>query len=285
MAITRRDFLKNIVKSVVGIFGASGLSYYYARYIEPEMLTIKQYPLLHSKIPDSFENFTILQFSDTHLGFHYDMQSFERLVDTIHEENPDVIVFTGDLVDAPQTYTFTPRLTQLLQELKAPFGKYWIYGNHDHGGYGTEKIKQVMTKGGFQLLQNQHDSIQKDGQEIVIAGLDDLMLGSPNIERTLRLVDPNTFTLLLVHEPDSADRYQSYPVDVQLSGHSHGGQIQLPGFGYLVTPPMAEKYVEGHYILDSLDLFVSRGIGTTRLPYRFLCRPEVSVFHLKPTNV
>ncbi|TGB05097.1 metallophosphoesterase [Halobacillus salinus] len=285
MAITRRVFLKNMLKSVVGFLGVSGLSYYYARYIEPEMLTIKRYPLLHTKIPDSFQGFTILQFSDTHLGFHYDIQSFERLVNTIQKQSPDVIVFTGDLVDAPHTYYFHPELVRLLDKLEAPFGKYWIYGNHDHGGYGTEKIKEVMGNGGFQLLQNEHHRIQKEGTEIVLAGLDDMMLGSPDIESALYNTSEELYTILLVHEPDSADRYHAYPVDVQLSGHSHGGQIQLPGFGYLVTPPMAEKYVEGHYALDSLDLFVSRGIGTTRLPYRFLCRPEMSIFHLEPEKV
>lgn len=285
MTITRRTFIKNIARSVIGLFGVSGFSYYYARYLEPEMLTVNHHSIHHPSIPDAFESFKIVQFSDTHIGFHYDLKQLQRTVQTINQQKPDLIVFTGDLVDKPHTYPFDSNLPSLLNKLQAPYGKYWIYGNHDHGGYGTEKIHQVMRDGGFTLLQNNHARIYRGGSEFVLVGLDDVMLGQPNLPKALIDVAPSLFTILMVHEPDGADHYKSYPVDIQLSGHSHGGQIQLPLFGYLVTPPMAEKYVEGHYKLDSLDLFVSRGLGTTRLPYRFLCRPEISVFHLQLAKV
>ncbi|MCA0969461.1 metallophosphoesterase [Halobacillus litoralis] len=281
MAITRREFLKKGLQSIVGILGLSGVSYLYARYIEPEMLTFQHYTLRDEKIPASFDDFKILQFSDTHLGFHYDEPSFSRLVTSVQDQQPDLIVFTGDLVDDPDSYAFRPNLPRLLRKFEAPYGKFWIYGNHDHGGYGTEKIKELMTDGGFQLLQNEHQLITKDEDAFALAGVDDFLLGKPDLDAALAPIQKQVFTILLAHEPDSADQVRHYPVDVQLSGHSHGGQIQLPFFGHLVTPPMAEKYVEGQYQVEGLDLFVSRGIGTTRLPYRFLCRPEVSVFHLK----
>ncbi|MGP4068289.1 metallophosphoesterase [Halobacillus sp. B29] len=286
MKLTRRKFIKNMVRSILGFLGLSGLSYYYAKYIEPDLLTVKKFSINHSKIPKSFHNVDILQFSDTHIGFHYDLNKFEQLVETINQRKPDLILFTGDLVDEPQTYSFTDRLPALLNRLEAPLGKYWIYGNHDHGGYGTEKIYEVMSRGGFTLLQNEHTSIQKDGEAFTLAGLDDVMLGRPDIEETLAQHNENSFTLFLAHEPDIADQVQRYGVDVQLSGHSHGGQVQLPIYGYLVTPPLAEKYVEGHYRLpDGMDLFVSRGLGTTRMPYRFLCRPELSIFRLKSPEI
>lgn len=142
-----------------------------------------------------------------------------------------------------------------------------------------------MDQGGFQLLQNEHILIRNGSASFALAGLDDVMLGKPDIEKALNRIPEDLFTLLMVHEPDVADDYQRYPIDLQLSGHSHGGQVQLPFYGYMVTPPYAEKYVEGHYRLEQgLDLYVSRGIGTTRLPYRFLCQPEISLFLLKSND-
>lgn len=281
MKITRRLFIKKTFQSAFGMIGLSGLSYYYSRYVEPYWLNVQTYTVNNSKIPHSFHRLSILQFSDTHLGFHYDLKQFEKLVQLINNHKPDLILFTGDLVDEPQTYHFTNELPQLLNQIRAPLGKFWVFGNHDHGGYGTEKIKSVMENGGFHLLQNNQVDITYKNETISVAGMDDVMLGKPDIEKTMQHVKHSTFSILMVHEPDGADRYQYYYPDIQLSGHSHGGQVQLPIYGYLITPPMAEKYVEGYYQLEEgMELFVSRGVGTTRMPYRFLCRPEVSIFHL-----
>ncbi|WP_281975115.1 metallophosphoesterase [Halobacillus litoralis] len=282
MKITRRKFIKQTLASVAGILGFSAFGYSYARFFEPHMLTVQNYTIENEKITQNFHNLKILQFSDTHIGFHYNLSQLEELVETINEQKPGLILFTGDLVDEPHTYDFPPQLPKILQRLDAPLGKFWIYGNHDHGGYGTDKIREVMELAGFELLQNQHTVIRNGTESFTLVGIDDVMLGRPDIKKTLSRVGGNPFTILMVHEPDVASEYQHYPIDVQLSGHSHGGQVQLPFFGYLVTPPYAERFVEGYYHLNQgLHLYVSRGIGTTRLPYRFLCKPEISVFQLK----
>ncbi|MCP3026292.1 metallophosphoesterase [Halobacillus sp. A5] len=279
--MTRRSFIKKMLYSALGFLGLSGGGYYYARYIEPDMLTRQTHTWVHPKIPEAFNQIKVVQFSDIHLGFHYSMNQFRNLIRKIKEENADLILFTGDLVDEPQRYNFTSEIPALLEELEAPLGKYWIYGNHDHGGYGTDKLESVMSNGGFKLLKNEVTEINRDGDSILLAGLDDIMLGSPNVGGTLNQLNEDTFSILLVHEPDIADRVKDYPVDVQLSGHSHGGQVRIPLLGALITPPYAEKYVDGkHLISDQLTLYISRGVGTTRMPYRFLCKPEYSVYTL-----
>jgi len=286
--MSRRSFIKRALGSLLSLFGISGGTYYYAKHIEPSMLTVNEETITSSKLPPSFSNVKVLQFSDTHLGFHYDIGQFQSLVDRIKQEQADLILFTGDLVDAPDTISnrVLEQAAKILDTIEAPLGKYWIYGNHDHGGYGTEKIANVMKRGGFTLLQNQHALIQKNSESILLAGLDDAMLGKPNIQKTLRNSSPNLFTLLMCHEPDYATKVSPHPVDVQLSGHSHGGQIQIPFFGYVVTPPMATHFVEGWHEIGPtpLSLYVSRGIGTTRLPYRFLCKPEFTIHTLQPTK-
>lgn len=281
--MNRRSFLKKLIGSTLTFLGLTGGTYYYARNIEPSMLTIKKETITHTKIPASFDNIRIVQFSDTHIGFHYTLNQFEELVEKINKLNPDIIVFTGDLVDEPNHYNWNQGLINLLHSLHAPLGKFWIYGNHDHGGYGTEIVQETMEKAEFILLKNTHHVIENNLDRIILTGIDDVMLGKPNLAKALENTNSDLFTILLAHEPDYADHTIDYPVDIQLSGHSHGGQVRFPFIGHLYTPKFAEKYVEGKYTFESsnLILYVSRGIGTTRLPYRFLCVPEITCFTLK----
>ncbi|MFD2628223.1 metallophosphoesterase [Oceanobacillus kapialis] len=280
--MNRRSFLKKSIGGLLALIGIGGGTYYYARDIEPRMLQVHQLKILDKAVPSAFEDFKIVQFSDTHIGFHYSVKQLNELVSKINQLNPDLIVFTGDLVDEPHVYQWNNQLIHVLQSLQAVHGKYWIYGNHDHGGYGTEKVREVMNASGFTLLQNEHTVIEQNNDRIILSGIDDVMLGSPNLAKALENVNHDLFTLLLAHEPDFADTTVNHPVNVQLSGHSHGGQVRLPFIGHLYTPKYSEKYVEGKYLLNEgkLQLFVNRGIGTTRLPYRFFCRPELHVYTL-----
>ncbi|MFD2043938.1 metallophosphoesterase [Ornithinibacillus salinisoli] len=281
--MNRRSFLKKILGSTLAVIGLGGGTYYYARDIEPKSLKIHKEEIISSAIPSTFNNFKIIQITDTHIGFQYTLEQFADLVQKINKMNPDIIVFTGDLVDEPNKYKWNNRITDLLHSLHARYGKFWVYGNHDHGGYGTDIVKNVMDQANFHLLKNNHKLIELNNDRIVMAGIDDVMLGTPDLNKTLQKVNPDLFTILLAHEPDFADLAKEYPIDVQLSGHSHGGQVRLPLIGHLYTPAYAEKYVEGTYKIDSsnLTLYVSRGIGTTRVPYRFLCKPEIHEFTLK----
>jgi len=268
--------------SVITFFGVGGGTYYYAHEIEPASLQITKEMITSYRIPASFNHFKIVQFSDTHIGFQYSFSQLEKLVKTINDQKPDLIVFTGDLIDEPQTFQSSQQLIKVLQQLHAKHGKFWIYGNHDHGGYGTDMVNDIMNQAEFQLLKNSHKNIELGNEGITLVGVDDLILGSPDLKAALANSDEEKFTILLAHEPDYADIARKYFVDVQLSGHSHGGQVRLPLIGHLYTPIYAEKYVQGKYELNNKDfsLYVNRGIGTTRLPFRFLCKPEIHVFTL-----
>ncbi|MFA1818728.1 metallophosphoesterase [Virgibacillus oceani] len=280
--MNRRSFLKKALGSILAVAGLSGTTYYYAREIEPSSLYINENVIASPSIPPAFNQFKIVQFSDTHLGFQYTLDQLNELVRTINDLQPDMIVFTGDLVDEPHLYHWDNRLIDILRSLQAQYGKYWIYGNHDHGGYGTEIVLDVMEQAAFTLLKNSHTLIEKENAMFILAGIDDVLLGKPDVQEALHNVNPDAFTILLAHEPDYADKTIDFPVDIQLSGHSHGGQIRLPFFGDVYTPAYAEKYVEGKYTIQNgkLDLYVNKGIGTTRVPYRFLCQPEIHLFTL-----
>jgi len=271
--------------SLIAAAGMTGGTYYYAKDIEPAMLTVTDEVIASSRIPKQFDNFRIVQFSDTHIGFHYTLKQLRKLAQTVNSLQPDLIVFTGDLVDRPDRYHWNPQLIDILQQFSASEGKLWIYGNHDHGGNGTTILKSLMSQADFSLLWNDNQFIKRGSDAITIAGVDDMSLGRPDIEQALLNAPADQFTILLSHAPDFADIAKAFPVDVQLSGHSHGGQVRLPLIGSLYTPSYATKYVKGKYAFESrtrpMTLYVNSGIGTTRLPYRFLCKPELHCYTLK----
>lgn len=286
--VSRRSFLKKAIYSIFSLTGISVGSYYYAHNIEPKLLDEKSITVKHAKIPKSFESFKIIQFSDTHLGFQYNLTQLKKVIKHINSLQPDMIFFTGDLMDAPNLYVNPEAIIPVLKELNAPFGKYAVYGNHDHGGYGSELYKDIMKKSDFHLLLNQAKKIKLiNKSSIYIIGIDDAMLGKPDIEKALQNVPNDSYKILLSHAPDLADQAHPYGIELQLSGHSHGGQIKIPFLGALVTPPYGEKYKEGYYTIGRnrpLTLYVNRGLGTTRLPFRFLSRPELTIITLSQSN-
>ncbi|RSK26837.1 metallophosphoesterase [Bacillus sp. HMF5848] len=257
--------------------------YVYARFIEPSWLQINEYSIQHPLIQEGFKNLTIVQFSDTHLGHYYNIADLQHIINKINSFQPDIVFFTGDLIDQPNVYTDANLIPEVLKQLNAPLGKFAVYGNHDHGGYGTEIYEQVLEDSNFTLLVNETRSITLlDGSTFNIVGIDDAMFKREDFTLATSKLNTNSYSILLAHEPDVFEVAVNYSIDLQLSGHSHGGQIQIPFVGPLITPPQATTYYEGFYELKSAKLYVNRGLGTTRLPYRFLARPEITVFHFEP---
>lgn len=287
--LTRRLFIKRMFRGIFVLGGISTGGYYYAHEIEPHMLDITLHDFPNPLLPKEFNGFKIVQFSDTHLGFQYNLEQFQKLIKKINGLEPDMIVFTGDLMDNPNEFKEIQQIIQALSKLRAPFGKFAVYGNHDHGGYGSDIYRKIVQEAGITLLVNEARTVTLlNGSSIHIAGVDDSMLGHPNIESALSGLPENSYTILLSHAPDFASVASNYNIQLQLSGHSHGGQIQIPFWGPVVTPPHGEKYPEGFYQLgdnQGLTLYVNRGLGTTRLPFRFLSKPELTLFTLTREGV
>jgi predicted MPP superfamily phosphohydrolase len=283
--IKRRTFLKSTLGTILTVLGLSSGGYLYANRIEPSLLEINTLEIKHPLIPHSFNEIKVLQFSDTHIGFQYNVNQFSKLVNTMNELEPDIIVFTGDLLDEPNKFNQINQIIPLLAKLKPPLGKFSIYGNHDHGGYGSEIYRNIMETANFTILLNDSKAIEgNDGSKIYLIGVDDRMLGKPDLALAQQHVPDNVFKILLSHAPDVADEASILQIPWQLSGHSHGGQVQIPFIGALITPPFAQNYPEGYYSIgenDPLSLYVNRGIGTTRLPFRFMAKPELTLFTLK----
>ncbi|MBP1995273.1 metallophosphoesterase [Paenibacillus eucommiae] len=277
---TRRSFLQKSIYAAAGLLIAGGLTGGYSTLIEPRWYETTYTRLVFDRLPAAFRGVRIVHFSDVHLGYHFDNSNLRTLIDRIMKEKPDLICFTGDLFD--QEVGENPsKVSELLAQLKAPLGKWACLGNHDYYS-GYQETISVLQAGGFTTLLNEHQYISKGDQAIQIVGVDDMSVGRPDIKRAMKDTDPDAFSLLLSHSSNYADAAAPYSLDLQLSGHSHGGQIRLPLIGALVLPPHGNKYAMGHYQADNskLQIYTTRGIGTTIFPLRFLCRPEITVLTL-----
>ncbi|MFE0557154.1 metallophosphoesterase [Paenibacillus sp. NPDC058910] len=274
--MTRRQFLKIGVSAVVGVGAAGGA---YASLWEPHQLDITRRTLALPSLPKAFDGMKVVQFSDLHLGFHTGAKDVARVVQAIQNEKPDMICFTGDMVDG-NTEDMRAAI-QPFTELKAPLGLFSILGNHDYKD--VETLISMEEEAGFQVLRNTAVKLRRDGAVIAVAGLDDAFWGQPDPAAVIQDLPDGMFKLLLMHEPDYADTTAAHSFHLQLSGHSHGGQIRLPWMGEVITPPGAKRYVQGLYTIGShgMPLYVNRGIGTTQLPFRFLCKPELTVLTLR----
>ncbi|WP_442601371.1 metallophosphoesterase [Paenibacillus sp. KN14-4R] len=278
--ISRRKFLKwGLASAVTAAIGGSSYTIWGERFwyeTVPIELQLKRLPLV-------FDGIRIAHISDLHLGFFYNLNQLNHVVDKLNALGADLICFTGDLFDSRVEHE--KETSHLLSQLQAPLGKWACLGNHDYQAK-VKSVKPVLINGGFRVLQNENERITMRGSSFTLAGLDDSLVGRPNLKATIKGIQPNECTILLSHESSVADQAVHYPIDLMLSGHSHGGQVRLPLIGAVFTPEMGDKYVMGHYMLDRipsspLHVYTNRGIGTTHLPIRFLCRPEITLLTLR----
>ena len=227
--------------------------------------------------------FRVVQFSDTHLDNNYTIKDLEKLVRIINLQEPDIIVFTGDLIDSVDDSRYPEHAMETLGRLDARLGKVAVFGNHDYGSQGYRYYREMMEAAGFEVLANEAVRYDAGGGMIVnVAGLDDALLGTPDYKKVSGLLTKKYFDIIVMHEPDEIEHFEQDSYELALAGHSHGGQIRLPFIGEISTPPLAKEYVRGMYEMgDGRKLYVSSGIGTTTIPVRLMNIPEIAVIDVK----
>ncbi|WP_227858672.1 MULTISPECIES: metallophosphoesterase [unclassified Clostridioides] len=227
------------------------------------------------------ESIKVVQISDTQIGSFYSTKNLKRVANKINTLNPDIIVFTGDLIDYSNKNPDIDEITTILLSMDARLGKFSVFGNHDYMYKLPRYYRQIMKNSNFNLLINENKKIKlEDDKYINILGVDEILNGNPNIKYLESQIDNKDFNLLLAHEPDLVDMLSEDVMNLVLSGHSHGGQIRLPIKGALVTPPYGRKYTKGFYDINGNNLYVSSGLGSTKLPFRFFNIPEIIEFNI-----
>ena len=280
-------FFKGLFSIIILLFIISSLIFIYSKYIEPFHITIENVKISSSYITKEGKDIRILVFADTHFGEFYTTKDFCKAVDSIKKEKPDIVFFLGDLIDHYSQYTETTEvaeISRLLNQIEAPYGKYAVFGNHDYGGGAEYIYEDIMKAGGFQVLVN--ESLLLEDLGIKIFGIDDVVIGYGNPE-IVEKGEEDLFNIVLSHAPDVADRITDYPVDLILSGHTHGRQVNIKYFDDAILPPYGKNYIRGLYSLKTkreAQLYVNAGLGMTQLPFRFLSPPELTIFSFEDKN-
>lgn len=255
----------------------------YARYVEPYMLITRTVTIEATKhVPEC----TIVFFSDTHFGKDYSEKNVERIVKRINRSEPDLVIFGGDFLDNYARDREELDLEYIgaeLSKIEASYGKFAVWGNHDYGGGAVRIYQDLMTDGGFQVLENESCLIEELNMKVF--GYDDYLLG--RTEESLYQIQSQYFNLIAAHEPVVADFIENTGDNLLLTGHTHGGQVGIPAIREKVIPKGSGGYAKGLYTKEeigtqsSLQMFVSSGIGTTLYPIRFLNVPEIVEIHLR----
>jgi len=202
----------------------------------------------------------------------------EKIIDKANAIKPDVIVCTGDYVNAKKSQKEINQVWPILKRLSAKEGVYSVLGNHDHWADGELSLEWLEKSG--QSVRHASRAIVRGKDQIVIGGSGDLWEDELGIDQAFQSGSEGDFRILLSHNPDAADKYFKTPIDLMLCGHTHGGQVSIPFVGPPALPVQNKKYLCGLIRTEKTTLFISRGIGWSMLPVRFNCLPEIAVLNL-----
>lgn len=247
-------------------------------FVEPKMLTVKTFTLQD----DDLKGLRIVFVGDLHIKHNQEKRLVE-VIEKINVQNPDLILFTGDFAAGHERKTSLEFETYAndLKKLHAKYGIYTVMGNHDYWA-GYDDTKNMLENSGIKILENSNiPLVLENGKKIYIAGVEDLQTGNPNIYLTLDGTGDNP-TLLLTHSPDVFVDVPKGNVKLTLAGHVHGGQIRLPLVGAIIIPSKyGNRFSQGLIEENGRKMIVTKGIGTSILPVRFNCKPEIVVINFK----
>jgi len=272
MRITRRRAIKLLALSAISLCLAE------PTLIEPNVIVAGGLKVIDEVIPETFDGYRIVHISDSHLkgmGFRE-----ERSIELTKSYKPNLIVFTGDLIDDRKNRDLG---IEYVEELSRIAPVILVYGNWDHwSGIDLRAFRDDLEAlGNVKVLINESISIERGGETISIIGVDDPFTLHDNLDRALLTINEGYFKVLLAHSPQIIGKATS-KVDLVLCGHTHGGQVVLPLLGplYVPLPFKYRRYIAGVFNIGETVMYVNRGLGTSILPIRLLCPPEIALITL-----
>jgi predicted MPP superfamily phosphohydrolase len=253
----------------------------YAREVETRRVEIKPLTLTLSRLPPEFDGYRVVQIGDLHLDDWTKPERLKGITQKVNEQRPDLVAITGDFASYSARQLDAQRLIEALRDLRARDGCVAILGNHDYLT-DVKLVRRCIREGGVTELINSVLTLKRGDAALHVAGIDDIMEGRSRLDLVLQKLPESGAAILLAHEPDFADvSAATGRFDLQLSGHSHGGQIGVPLLRRLVLPPFSHRYIGGLYQVRGMLQYTNRGLGFVHLRARVLCRPEITVFTLR----
>ena len=290
----RRKFISTTALAAAGIFSALAIDgIIFGKYRH----TVRKVKLRFKNLPESFKGYKIVQISDVHSGSFFNPQKLQKAIDLINEQDADVVLFTGDMVNnyADEFKPFIP----LFKSIKAKDGKFSILGNHDYGDYGAwnsreEKAQNIPTlknyqaEAGFKMLRNENIALEKNGEKIYLLGVENWGIKPfpqyGDLDKALKGVPEDAIKVLMSHDPthfDEVVKKHKTHVHLTLSGHTHGMQFGLD-LKNIKWSPVKFKYKKWADLYESEGkyLYVNRGFGVIAYPGRVGINPEITVIEL-----
>ena len=258
----------------------------YAKYSGIKGLIVKEYRVKSEILTNNFSGLKIIHFSDLLYKSTVDKEDVKNLVKRINELKPDIVVFTGDLINknAKINNEDIEFLEEELESISAKVGKYAIYGDED---YSIESYKTIMEKSKFKILNNSYDEIfYKNNESMFIIGLPSSLKEEIKLEDAFNFYkedEKRKFIIVLVHDGKTI-RFldeSTYEVDLVLGGHSLNGSVVIPYYGGIFIDDGAYKYYQEHYSKGITDIYISSGVGTNKYPYRIFNKPSFNLYRLK----
>lgn len=263
-----------IVLLIIGTF-------LWARFVSTKGLKVKEYPVYNPNVSENFEGLKIVHFSDVLYGRTVNKKDIKNIVKKINELNPDIVVFTGNLIDKDTVVNKSLKkyLTDNLSQIEARLYKFAIYGSYD-GKISDYEI--MMKNAGFTFLDNSSQLVYYNGNiPIFVAGIN---VKNPDYENALAYLkeehDESFFKIILAHEPDAYNDFKSYKPDLVLSGHSLNGQVRIPFVGAIKNKKGSQKYYDEQYTFKDTQMYISGGIGTTEYSFRWFNKPSINLYRL-----
>lgn len=267
----------------------------YPSLIEPHRVQLNHVPLLVRGLPRAFDGLTIAHVTDLHRSRYVSRAYLDRCIDLVNAQQPDLIAFTGDYLthgrrwsargrtvygDPTEAPDYARDAVASVAGARAKHGVFASLGNHDHW-YDAAEVTALIERAGIPVLRNANTTVRINGETLPVVGLGDLWTEGVDVPRAFAGVN-SPFALVLMHNPDTFENWSRPGAHLILSGHTHGGQINIPLLGPPVVPSMyGAKYACGLFQRGDAQMYVSRGVGLIYPPVRFNCRPEIAVFHLQ----
>jgi predicted MPP superfamily phosphohydrolase len=257
-----------------------GIGLPYSRQVERGLIVSEGEVSLGS-LPRAFAGLRILLVTDVHAGPFLPAPVLERTFERLLALRPDLVLLGGDLA--------TSRVEEIresagaFRRLAAPLGVFAVLGNHDYYTGDAPAVRRLLEECGLRFLHNDAVEIRRGGDSLLLAGIDDLLQGAPCLDRALERHLPDRPTLLLSHNPDILPEAARRGVSLVLSGHTHGGQVRVPGLPVLVRQSRL-RLDEGRFRAGETEMVVSRGLGAVGIPLRLACPPEAVLLTLRPAD-
>jgi predicted MPP superfamily phosphohydrolase len=246
---------------------------------ESSAFQIEQVSVTIPDLSPAFDGYKIASVADIHLGQWLTPARLDGVVDLINQQHPDLVAIIGDLFSY-EVDRLSAEMAASLNKLRPKDVSVAVLGNHDHW-VGEATVREILRRSDIVDLSNDVHTLRRGDATLHIAGVDSVTLGKHRLDVVLAKLPPSGPAILLAHEPDFADvSATTGRFSLQISGHSHGGQLIIPGIGTLVRAPHAKKYPVGRYQIGEMIHYTSRGLGTNVFWLRLNCPPEITIFTL-----